>query len=68
MLITVLILYYIDNSNLDDRLKYIFSKFVGDAKTGTANTANSGVSVQADLDKLKTDRISQGETERAGLV
>lgn len=29
---------------------------MGDAKTGTANTENCGVSVQADLDKLKTDR------------
>lgn len=43
-------------SHLDGRLKYIFSKFVGDAKIGTANTADSGVSVQTDLDKFKIDQ------------
>lgn len=56
------------NSKLDDRLKYIFSKFMGDAKIGSANTANSEVSVQADLDKLKTDQQnSAGRLRELGL-
>lgn len=54
----MLILFYMFSNNLDDRSKYIFSKFVGDTKMGTTNTPNTRASVQKDLDKLE-----EGSTE-----